>query len=161
MLLYVDDMIITGDDNAHITFVKKKLCETFLMSGLGLLRYFLGTEITSHPNGFRLSQQRYTLDLLARFGLTDIRIAATPMELYLQLQVFDGTPLSDPTRYRHLVGSLVYLTVTHPDISHAVHILSQFVGAPSSVHYAHLLRVLCYLRGTVSCCLFYSRQFSF
>ena len=76
----------------------------------------------------------------------------------MQLRASDGVPLSDPSRYRHLVGSLVYLTVTRPDISHAVHILSQFVGAPTSVHYAHLLRVLRYLRGTTSRGLFYSRQ---
>jgi hypothetical protein len=58
--------------------------------------------------------------------------------------------LRDTTRYRHLVGSLVYLTVTRPDIAHAVHIVSQFVSAPTSVHYDHLLRVLRYLRGTSS-----------
>ena len=69
----------------------------------------------------------------------------------------DGIPLKDPSRYRHLVGSLVYLTVTRPDIAHAVHILSQFVCAPTSVHYSHLLRVLRYLRGTSSRRLFYAR----
>ena len=126
------------------------------MTDLGPLHYFLGIEITAHPDGYSLSQQRYTLDLLARSGLTDTRTAATPMELHLQLRASDGTPLPDPSRYRHLVGSLVYLAVTRPDISHAVHILSQFVSAPTSVHYAHLLRVLRYLRGTSSRSLFYS-----
>ena len=128
------------------------------MTDLGHLRYFLGIEVTSDSTGYRLSQHRYTLDLLARSGLTDTRTVATPMELHLQLRAADGTPLSDPARYCHLVGSLVYLTVTRPDISHAVHILSQFVSAPTSVHYGHLLRVLRYLRGTASRCLFYSRQ---
>ena len=155
LLLYVDDIILTGDDSAHIDFVKQKLCTTFPMTDLGQLRYFLGIEVTSHPDGYQLSQQRYTLDLLARSGLTDTRTAATPMELHLQLSASDGTPLFDPSRYRHLVGSLVYLTVTRPDISHAVHILSQFVSAPTSVHYRHLLRVLRYLRGTASRGLFY------
>ena len=68
-----------------------------------------------------------------------------------------GIPFEDPSRYRHLVGSLVYLTVTRPDIAHAVHILSQFVSAPTSVHYSHLLRVLRYLRGTSYRRLFYAR----
>jgi len=130
------------------------------MTDLGPLHYFLGIEITSHPDGFRLSQQRYTLNLLAHSGLTDTRTAATPMELYLQLQAIDGTPLSDPSRYRYLVGGLIYLVVTRLDISHVVHILSQFVGSPTSVHYAHLLQALCYLRGTTSRSLFYSRQSS-
>ena len=82
------------------------------------------------------------------------------MELHLQLCTSDGTPLSDPSRYRHLVGSLVYLAITRLDISHAVHILNQFVGAPTSVHYVHLLQVLRYLLSTVSRSLFYSRQSS-
>ena len=82
------------------------------------------------------------------------------MELHLQLRASVRTPLLDPSRYRHLVGSLVYLAVTRPDISHTVHILSQFVGAPTLVHYAHLLRVLRYLCGTTSRSLFYSRQSS-
>ena len=82
------------------------------------------------------------------------------MELNVHLRASDGEPLSDPTRYRHLVGSLVYLAVTRPDISYPVHILSQFVSAPTSVHYSHLLRVLRYLRGTISHRLFFPRSSS-
>ena len=63
------------------------------------------------------------------------------MDIHLQLRPTDGTPLEDPARYCHIVGSLVYLTVTRPDIAHAVHIC-QFVSAPTSVHFGHLLRVL-------------------
>jgi len=80
------------------------------------------------------------------------------MDLHLQLRPTEGAPLEDPSRYRHIVGSLVYLTVTRPDIAHAVHILSQFVSAPTSVHFGHLLRVLRYLRGTSSQCLFYAHN---
>jgi len=80
------------------------------------------------------------------------------MELHLQLRPTDGTPLKDPHLYRQLVGRLVYLTVTRPDISHAVHVLSQFASAPTSVHHGHLLRVLRYLRGTSSQRLFYARE---
>ena len=79
------------------------------------------------------------------------------MELHLRLRPDDGVPLSDPTRYCHLVGSLVYLTITRPDIAYAVHVLSQFVSAPTSMYYyAHLLRLLCYLRATPSRGLFFS-----
>ena len=73
--------------------MKQKLCETFLMTGLGPLRYFLGIEVISDSEGYKLSQHRYTLDLLARSGLTDTRTAATPMELHLQLRASDGSPL--------------------------------------------------------------------
>ncbi|WVZ79717.1 hypothetical protein U9M48_027265 [Paspalum notatum var. saurae] len=68
------------------------------------------------------------------------------MDLLLRLRATDGIPLEDPTRYRHLVGSLVYLGITRPDISYVVHILSQFMSAPTSIHYGHLLRILQYLR---------------
>jgi hypothetical protein len=78
------------------------------------------------------------------------------MELNVHLTPTDGEPLDDPTRYRHIVRSLVYLSVTRPDISYSVHIRSQFVSAPTQIHYSHLLRVLHYLRGTISCRLFFS-----
>ena len=77
------------------------------------------------------------------------------MELGVNLCATDGESLADPTRYRHLVGSLVYLGITRPDISHVVHILSQFVSAPTQLHYTHLLRVLRYLPGTTSRRLFF------
>src|SRR6266508_4219754 len=82
------------------------------------------------------------------------------MELHLRLRTTDGVPFEDPTRYRHLVGSLVYLSITRPDISYAVHILSQFMSAPTSIHYGHRLRVLRYLRGTIDRRLFFSSSSS-
>ncbi|XP_014661111.1 uncharacterized protein LOC106804459 [Setaria italica] len=160
LLLYVDDMIITGDDSQYIAFVKARLSETFLMSDLGFLSFFLGIEVSSMPEGFYLSQEKYIQDLLDRASLTDHRTVETPMELNVHLRATDGEPLEDPTRYRHIVGSLVYLGVTRPNISHAVHILSQFVSALSHLHYNHLLRILRYLRGTISCRLFFPRSSS-
>jgi hypothetical protein len=155
LLLYADDMIITGDDPEYIAFVKARFSDQFLMSDLGPLRYFLGIEIST-PEGFFLSQKKYIQDL-HRASLTDHRTTETPMELNVHLVATDGEPLEDPTRYRHIIGSLVYLSVTRPDISYSVHILSQFVYAPTQIHYSHLIRVLCYLRGTISRRLFFSR----
>jgi hypothetical protein len=107
-----------------------------------------------------LSQEKYIQDLLNRASLTDHRTAETPMELNVYLTPTDGEPLEDPTRYCHIVGSLVYLGVTRPDISYSVHILSQLVSAPTQIHYSHLLRVLRYLRGTSTRRLFFSRSSS-
>jgi hypothetical protein len=155
LFLYVDDMIITGDDPEYIVFVKTRLSDQFLMSDLGPLRYFLGIEISSTPGGFFLSQEKYIQDLLDRASLTNHWIAETPMELNVHLTPTDGEPLEDPTRYRHIVGSFVYLGVTRSGISYSIHILSQFVSAPTQIHYSHLLRVLRYLRGTSICRLFF------
>ncbi|CAM8975392.1 unnamed protein product [Rhodiola kirilowii] len=160
LLLYVDDMLITGDDPQHITFVKERLHTQFLMKDLGPIRYFLGIEFSSTPEGFFLSQEKYIRDLLDRASLSDQRTVDTPMELNVHLRPTDGKPLEDPTRYRHLVGSLVYLGVTRPDISYPVHILSQFVSAPTHLHYSHLLHVLRYLRGSISRHLFFPRSSS-
>jgi hypothetical protein len=157
LLLYVDDILIMGDD-VEYTLVKQQLGEHFQMSDLGPLSYFLGIKVKQYANGYYISQIKYIQDLIARSGITDNRTTATSMDLHLQLRPTDGTPLLDPSRYRHLVGSLVYLTVTRLDIAHAVHILSQFVSAPTSIHFGHLLRVLRYLRGTPSRCLFYARN---
>jgi hypothetical protein len=117
--------------------------------------YFLGIEVASTPDGYYLPQRKYIHDLLDRVGLTDHRSVDTPMELHTRLRATDGVPLEDPTRYRHLIGSLVYLGITRPDISYVVHILSQFMSTPTSVHYAHL-RVLRYLCGTIDRRLFFS-----
>jgi hypothetical protein len=119
LLLYVDDMIITGDDPEYIAFVKAHLSDQFLMSDLGPLRYFLRIEISSTSEGFFLSQEKYIQDILDRASLTDHRPTETPMELNVHLMVIDDEPLEDPTRYHHIVGSLVYLGVTRPDISYS------------------------------------------
>ena len=100
--------------------------------------------------GFYLSQEKYIQGLLDSASITNHRTDETPMELNVHLSTTDGEPLDDPTRYRHIVGSLVYLGVTRPDISYSVHILSRFVSAPTQLHYSHLLRVLRYLRVTVT-----------
>jgi hypothetical protein len=126
-------MIITGDDPEYIAFVKAHLSDQFLMSDLGPLRYFIVIEISSTPEGFFLSPEKYIQDLLDRTSLIDHRTTETPMELNIHLTPTDGEPLEDPTRYRHIVGSIVYLGITRPDISNSIHILSLFVSAPTQI----------------------------
>jgi hypothetical protein len=130
------------------------------MSDIGPLRYFLGIAISSTYEGFFLSQEKYIQDILDRASLTDHYIVETPMALNVHLTPTNDEPLKDPTHYCHIVGSLVYLGVTRPDISYSVHILSQFVSAPTQIHYSNLLRVLRYFRGTISHCLFFPRSIS-
>ncbi len=128
-----------------------------MTSDLGSLNYFLGIEVASTADGYYISQRRYIEDLLTQLGLTNTRTATTPMELNVHIRSIDGTLLDDPFRYWHLVGSLVYRTITRLDIAYTIHILSQFVGAPTLVHYDHLLHVLRYLKGIVTYRLFYAK----
>uniref|UniRef100_A0A2N9GWD9 Integrase catalytic domain-containing protein n=1 Tax=Fagus sylvatica TaxID=28930 RepID=A0A2N9GWD9_FAGSY len=156
ILLYVDDMIITGDDTAGICDLQKFLSQQFEMKDLGILSYFLGLEVTYSSDGYYLSQAKYASDLFSKAGLTDSKTVFTPLELNVKLNTTDGEPLSDATLYRQLVGSLVYLTVTRPDLAYDVHLVSQFMSAPRSTHYAVVLRILRYIKGT----LFYGLHFS-
>ncbi|XP_039134235.1 uncharacterized mitochondrial protein AtMg00810-like [Dioscorea cayenensis subsp. rotundata] len=126
------------------------------MKDLGPLRYFLGLEIAYYRRGYLVSQQKYISNIFRRADITDLRTASTPIELHHHLSSSDGEPLPDTTRYRALVGALVYLTITRPNISYVVRVLSQFVSVPRSTHYASLLRVLRYLRGTISRSLLFS-----
>ncbi|KAG8069622.1 hypothetical protein GUJ93_ZPchr0006g45736 [Zizania palustris] len=114
------------------------------MSDLGPISYLLGIEILHYAKGYYLSQSKYIRDLVSRSGINDDWTAVTPMDLHLQLHPTNRTTLEDPSRYRNIMGSLVYLPVTKLDIAHVVHILSHFVSAPTSVYFGYLLRVLRY-----------------
>ncbi|CAA0806823.1 Unknown protein [Striga hermonthica] len=156
LLLYVDDMIITGDDIIGISDLQDYLCQHFEMKSLGQLHYFLGLEIFDSSDGFYSSQAKYASDLLAWAGLADCQTASSPLDYDVRLTPLDGSLLEDPTLYRQLVGSLIYLTVTWPDIAHAVHIVSQFMAAPLTTHHSAVLHILRYVKGT----LLYGLHFS-
>jgi len=132
-------MIITGDDLQGIQDLKQSLCQAFEMKDLELLNYFFGLEVTSNSMGYYLSQFKYASDLVSCVGLTDNKIASSPLEVNAKLSSLDGSPLADATLYRRLVGSLVYLIVTRPDIAYAVHSVCQFMAAPRTTHDAAVL----------------------
>ncbi|KAL9265867.1 Retrovirus-related Pol polyprotein from transposon RE2-like protein [Drosera capensis] len=146
LLLYVDDMIITGDNIYDIQKVKEFLSAQFEMKDFGMVSYFLGLEVSKSSTGYYLSQTKYASDLISRAGITDAKTANTPLETNVKLRPTDGNLLKDATRYRQLVGSLIYLTVTRPDISYAVHLVSQFMTSPRSTHFAAVLRILRYVK---------------
>ena len=124
LLLYVDDMIITGDDFSGIQELKDFLSQQFEMKDLGHLNYFLGLEITHSIDRHYITQAKYAFELLSQVGLTNIKTVDIPIKLNVYLTPSRGKPLSNPSLYKHLVGSLVYLIVTHPDIFYAVHQVS-------------------------------------
>ena len=130
------------------------------MKNLGHLSYFLGLEITHSIDRLYITQAKYASELLSRAGLIDSKTVDTPFELNAHLTLTGGKLLSNLSLYRRLVSSLVYFTVTYPDIFYAVHQVSQYLSAPRSTHYAAVLRILRYLKSTIFHGLFYSAQSS-
>lgn len=111
------------------------------MRDLGTLSYFLRLEITSFSDEYYLSYVKYSSNLLSKAGLTNNKSVSTPLENNAKLTPLDGEPLSDVTHYRQLVSSLIYLTITCPDIALDRSLVSKFMDAPDSVHYAVILRI--------------------
>uniref|UniRef100_A0A2N9GB49 Reverse transcriptase Ty1/copia-type domain-containing protein n=1 Tax=Fagus sylvatica TaxID=28930 RepID=A0A2N9GB49_FAGSY len=145
LLLYVNDMIITGDDHSGISDFKQFLHQQFEMKDLGHLSYFLGFEIFSDSTGYYLSQAKYASDLLSCAGLTDTKVVSTHLEMNARLTPLDGTPPNDVILYRQLIGNLVYFIVTRLDIAHTVHLMSHFLVAPHSTYYVAVIHILRYI----------------
>jgi hypothetical protein len=133
---------------SQIETFKHALSTNFKTKDLGPLKYFLGLEVARSHKGIFLNQRKYALDILNDSGQLGARIAPFPMEQNLKLTNQDGDLLSDPSAYRRLVGRLIYLTITRPDIVFAVNILSQFMHAPRLPHMQAATRVLRYIKGS-------------
>ena len=148
VLIYVDDLIITGENEVEIEALKKSLNHTFAIKDLGRLKYFLGIEMATSQKGLFLNQCKYVVDLLTKAELLDCKPAITPLDSKLKLEM-DGEPFTDVSHYQRLVGKLIYLTITRPDITYVVSLVSQFMHAPSVKHLLIVKRILRYLKGSI------------
>ncbi|WVZ20882.1 hypothetical protein V8G54_008204 [Vigna mungo] len=147
VLVYVDDLIISGDDSEAIRQFKLYLHTCFHMKDLGRLKYFLGVEVARSPTRIYLCQRKYALDIILEACLLGAKPTPLPLEENHRLALAEGPLLSDPARYRRLVGRLIYLCFTRPELSYSVHTLSQFMQQPREDHWHAALRVVRYLKG--------------
>jgi hypothetical protein len=148
LILYVDDLFL----EQLIAQFKRELTSEFEMKDIGLMRYFLGLEVWQRSGENFLSQGKYTIDILRRFGMLDCKSMSTPMVSNLKkLHESDfGSNLVDQSLYRQLIGSLMYLIHTRPDICFVVSALSQFMSEPRHRHWIVAKHILRYLRGSIA-----------
>lgn len=158
LIIYVDDMIITGDDMEEISRLQEQLATEFEMKNLRGLKYFLGIEIARSKQGIFLSQRRYVLDLLCEVGLLDCKPVDTPMVQNHNIGKCTAQVPTDKERYQRLVGKLIYLSHTRPDIAYAVSIVSQFMHCPSEDHMDAVTRILRYLKASPGKGLMFSKN---
>ncbi|KAL9411808.1 hypothetical protein AB3S75_045417 [Citrus x aurantiifolia] len=149
LLVYVDDLILTGDNTTTVNHFIAILAQRFSIKDLGFLTYFLGVEVVPNNHGLLLSQRRYIMDLLTQTKMQDAKPVLTPIPTSPTLMLTSDSPLSNPTEYRHVVGSLQYLLITRPDIAFAVNKLSQYMHCPTTEHWSFVKRLLRYLVGTI------------
>lgn len=133
-LVYVDDIVLTGNNNNFLQKIIDALAQRFSIKDLGTLHHFLGIEVIPTSNGLFLSQHQHIQNVLTKFKMDGAKPVATPLSSSDPLSPVDGSPSVDPTPYRQLVGSLQYLAFTRLDVSFAVNKLSQFMHSPSQLH---------------------------
>ncbi|GJU79091.1 ribonuclease H-like domain-containing protein [Tanacetum coccineum] len=149
LLVYVDDLVITGNSKIEIEKFKSLLNKKFKIKDLGELKYFLGIEVLKTKSGLCLNQRKHCLELLHEFSLLACRHVVTPLPENIFLshkETDDDKFLRNITSYQKLVRKLIYLCMTRPDISYVVHYLSQHMHAPLQSHFNLGLRLLKYLK---------------
>lgn len=148
LIIYVDDMIITGDDKEEIHILKQQLSHEFEMNDLGQQKYFLGVEVLRSKKRIFISQRKCILDLLATAGMIDCKLAETPIVTNHGLQMIEGEKLADRGQYQRLVGTLIYLSHTRPDTACVVGVVSRFMHQLQIHHMTAVTRILRCLKGT-------------
>ena len=156
--LYVDDMLVTGNDADKIGAFKIALRETFEMSDLGLLHYYLGIQFVQAKEGIYMYQTKYLHKILDRFGMQNCKPISTPVETGLKLSMYDAGDSFDVHTYAAVVGCLIYLAGnTRPDIQYGVSQTNRFMHSPGTKHWQAVKRILRYLAGTPDYALFFPR----
>ncbi|KAK9143110.1 hypothetical protein Syun_012510 [Stephania yunnanensis] len=134
LLVYMDDVLLSGNSDEIIQTVKDYLHQLFTVKDIGQARYFLGIELARSDDGLYINQRKYFLDLLHDAGLSTSKPVATPLPRDCRFDDQSSPLLADPDKFRRLVGRLLYFGFTRPDVTFATQQLSQFVQAPTEQH---------------------------
>ncbi|KAG7544681.1 Retrotransposon Copia-like N-terminal [Arabidopsis suecica] len=156
LLVYVDDIMIASNCDMELQRLKAALHQAFKIKDMGAPKYFLGLEIARNSTGISICQRKYALDILATTGMLACKPCSVPMDPVVHLTKDSGVLLDDAKPYREIIGRLLYLTITRPDITFAVNNLSQFLSCPTNVHLDAAYRVLRYIKSNPGQGLFYA-----
>jgi len=156
--VYVDDLIFTGDDYDMLAEFKSSMLKEFDMSDLGNMHFFLGIEVVQREDGIFICQRKYALEILTKFGMLESNEVSSPIIPGVKISKDkDGTPV-DETYFKQLVGSLMYLTATRPDMMFVTCLVSRYMAKPTNLHLQTIKRALRYLKGTVSYGIYYRKD---
>ncbi|XP_074288561.1 uncharacterized protein LOC141613715 [Silene latifolia] len=155
IVVYVDDLLITGNNESHISSIKNLLDKAFTIKDLGALRYFLGIEVARSSSWILFNQRKYIFDILRDNHMEDCYSAKFPLPRGLRLSTDEEDILQQPDVYRRIIGRLLYLNLTRSDVSYSVQQLSQFLSQPRVPHFQAALHLIRYLKGTINLGLFY------
>jgi hypothetical protein len=129
----------------------------FEMSLLGGLSFFLGLHICQRNQGIFISQTKYIREMIKRFGMEDCKPVTTPMQTSCKLSKDDDSKSTDQRQYRSMIGSLLYVTTSRPDVMQAVGQVARFQAAPKESHVLAVKRIFRYLKGTKEFGLWYPK----
>lgn len=148
MVVYVDDLIITGNDSNEVEIFIKHLCSEFKCRDLCILQFLLVMKIIHNfDDSLDMNQTRYALDILSKNNMLNCKACKSPVIPNSKLTLNDGELLNDITTYRGLVGALQYLSQTRPGLTNAINQVAQFVHTPRTTHLVAAKRILIYLKG--------------
>jgi transposase InsO family protein len=155
--LYVDDLIFTGNDHMLFAQFKNSMMTTFDMTDLGRMRFFLGIEVLQRTDGIFISQRKYAQEILERFKMDQCNSVHNPAVPGFKLTKDEGGVKVDSTLYKQIVGSLMYLTATRPDLMFIVSLISRYMESPTESHLLAAKRILRYIKGTTNFGIFYKK----
>lgn len=156
--VYVDDLLFTGNDDSMLEEFKCSMKKEFDMTDLEKMRYFLGIEVMQRDDGIFICQKKYAAEVIERFGMKDYNPVSNPIVPGQKIGRDEAGEKVDPTLFKQMVGSLMYLTATRPDLMFAVSLISRFMASPTQLHFAVVKRIMRYLKGTMEYGIWYERR---
>ncbi|GAU22710.1 hypothetical protein TSUD_138340 [Trifolium subterraneum] len=148
--LYVDDLICTGNDVHMIYGFKESMKKLLAMTDLGSMKYFLGVEVIQSNSGIFIHQHKYATEILKRFGMENCNKVCSPIVPGCKLVKDENGNATDARKFKQMVGCLMYLLATGPDLACSICLVARFMDRPTEMHIAAIKRIMRYLKGTLT-----------